>query len=105
MQREPRTRAYGTRTIERLRDSVQDTDSLKFAAACIDARLNTGLLAKYFKVSRMTIFNWFNGRNINEKRLDRVVSFTEIILDDIEKGKLPLGTKKEMVAYFRSLNI
>lgn len=105
MQKEPRTRAYGTRTIERLRDSAQDTYSLQFAAACIDARLNTSLLAKHFNVSRMTIFNWFNGKNINEKRLDRVVSFTQTILDDMEKGKLPLGTKKEMVAYFRSLNI
>lgn len=98
-------RSYGIKTIRRLQESDQHSLSLQFAAVCVDARLNTSLLAKHFGVSRMTIHNWFHDKSMRAKHEEQVEKFVERILNDLEWGILPIKNKSKMRSYLLNLDV
>mgnify|MGYP003121319379 CR=1 FL=1 len=98
-------RSYGSKTIDRLRDSGLSSLSLQFAAVCVDARFDTKLLAEYFKVSRMTIHNWFHDKSMRPHNEEQVEKFIQKALDDLDSGILPIKSKTKMRSYLHNLGL
>lgn len=98
-------RGYSKKTITRLAESEQSTTGVRLIALCVDAKLNASEVAKYFGVSRMTLFNWSKGKAMHPLREKLAVKFIDKIKSDIEQGVLPFPSKEEQVAYLQSMQV
>lgn len=65
---------------------------VQFGKLCVKANLPPGLIADAMGVSRMSVYNWFRGKVVNQKNVEKVEHFMDILEDKLESGALPVPT-------------
>lgn len=62
---------------------------VRLAKLCVDAHFSVTEVAKYLKVSRMTVHTWFKGGKISKDNIVIVKDFMNMIESGFEVGVLP----------------
>jgi DNA-binding transcriptional regulator YiaG len=56
-------RGYSTKFVEAVKAGDQSKLGVRLAVVCIQNNISAQEVAEFFKVSRMTVYNWFNGKS------------------------------------------
>jgi hypothetical protein len=65
---------------------------VQFGKQCVKANLPPGMIADSLGVARQSIHNWFRGKPVREKNIDKIEKFMEIIDIYLEAGELPVSS-------------
>lgn len=96
-------RPYGQKFLLALERSKQDTLGLKLARLCVDANLPAAYVAKALNTSATTVYSWFRGQGIREKRRKEVEVFIDLLKQDFRDGALPVRTTDDAAEYISSM--
>ena len=82
-------RSYSDKFLREL--DKQETDSLGVALArvCVKANLPATYAAVALETSATTVYSWFRGQGIREKKRKTVEVFIELVEADLKVGRLP----------------
>ena len=80
-----------------------DTTGIQLAKACIRAKLPALYVAKALEVTRMTVYSWFRGSPIRDKKRRMVAVFTELIEEDLDNGILPARSTAHAKKYIEEM--
>jgi len=97
------SRTYSEPFLIKLFKANPHKPGVALALACVKANLPAKYVADILDVSRMTIFNWFNGKQIREKNILRIETLTDIIESDTAKGILPARSTMEAKLYLEGV--
>jgi len=77
---------------------------VQFGQLCVKANLPPSEVAKVLGVSRMTLYNWFKGKALRSKNIERIETLTEIINNNFELNTLPVQSHKQAKEFIK-LNV
>ena len=65
---------------------------VQFGKLCVKANLPPSMIADSIGVTRMSIHNWFRGKPIRSRTLDRIEKLMDIINENLDAGNLPVSS-------------
>lgn len=94
-------RTYSEKFLRELHSNENVTNDLgiDLAKLCVKANLPMAYVAKALRVTKLTVFHWFRGRQIRDVRRRDVYRFMAVIEQDLYQGKLPARTMVEAKRY------
>lgn len=95
-------RNYSPRFLTELAAADPNSLGVRLGRLCVEANLPAAYVAIVLECSRMTIYSWFRGRGISEKRRKVVELFMELVAKDIAEGALPVKGTKDAKNYIMS---
>lgn len=75
---------------------------VQFGKLCAKANLPPSMIAGVLGVSRMTIYNWFKGKALRNKNIDRLELAIDIIEDHLDQNNLPVNTHREAKEFIKN---
>ena len=96
-------RPYSDAFLRELSRNQSDGLGVKLARWCVDANLAAVHVAVALEVSRNTVYSWFRGQGVQEKKRSKVESLISLIENDIKDGLLPAKSVKEAKQYIESI--
>jgi hypothetical protein len=93
------SRTYSEPFLIKLFKANPHKPGVALAMACVKANLPAKYVADALDVSRMTVFNWFNGNQIRERNILKIETLTDIIESDTAKEILPARSVSEAKLY------
>lgn len=84
-------RSYSEKFIRELsaNDNVGGNIGIELAKLCVECNIPMPTVAKALGVTKLSVFNWFRGKAINEKRHTAIHSLMASIRWGISRGDLP----------------
>jgi len=96
-------RSYSEKFLLELSHGDPKSLGVRLGRLCVDANLPAVYVAAALEVSRMTIYGWFRGRGISEKKARVVEVFMDLVSKDMAEGVLPAKNIKDGKRYVESL--
>jgi len=96
-------RPYGQKFLIALEKTKPDTLGLQLAKLCVKANLPATMVAIALEVSSTTVYKWFRGQGIRERKRKAVEVFMDLMQEDLEKGVLPVINVDAAAAYMESM--
>lgn len=83
---------------------VADPTSLgvQLGRLCVEANLPAAYVAVVLECSRMTVYSWFRGSGVSEKKRKIVEVFIDLVTKDMAAGSLPAKGSKDAKNYMLS---
>lgn len=94
-------RPYGQKFLLALNRSKDDTLGVELARLCVKANLPATYVATALDTSSTTVYAWFRGQGVRERKRKVVEAFIDLLKDGLKRGVLPVE-KVEDAAYFIS---
>lgn len=82
-------RPYGQKFLIGLQNGDPDSMGIQLGRLCVDANIPAAYVAKALNTSRMTIYSWFRGQSVREKKRKEILVFMDLVRGDMEQGLLP----------------
>lgn len=83
-------KSYSEKYLLSLNDLNEKRIGVQFGKLCVKANLPPSMIADAMGVSRMSVYNWFRGKVVNQKNVEKVERFMDIIEEYLDKGTLPV---------------
>ena len=83
-------KCYSEKFLLRLSSLNSKRLGVQFGKQCVKANLPPGMIADSLGVARQSIHDWFRGRPIREKNIDKVEKLMDILGGYFEAGQLPV---------------
>jgi len=83
-------KSYSEKYLLSLNDLNEKRIGVQFGKLCVKANLPPSMIADAMAVSRMSVYNWFRGKVVNQKNVEKVERFMDIIEANLNKGDLPV---------------
>ena len=83
-------KSYSEKYLLSLNDLNEKRIGVQFGKLCVKANLPPSMIADAMGVSRMSVYNWFRGKVVNQKNVEKVERFMDIIEYNLDKGALPV---------------
>ena len=83
-------KSYSEKYLLSLNDLNEKRIGVQFGKLCVKANLPPSMIADAMGVSRMSVYNWFRGKVVNQKNVEKVERFMDIIEDNLDRGTLPV---------------
>ena len=96
-------RPYGQKFIIALEKTKGDTLGLQLAKLCVRANLPATLVAVALEVSSTTVYKWFRGQGVRERKRKAVEVFIDLLKEDFESGVLPVANINAATDYIESM--
>lgn len=96
-------RCYGDKFLRELMTGDPSSLGIRLGRLCVDANLPAAYVATALECSKMTVYSWFRGRGISEKRRQIVEVFMDMVGKDVENGVLPAKNMKDAKRYIESM--
>ena len=96
-------RPYTQKFLMELGSRQDDSLGTRLARACIHSNLSSTHIAVALGVTRATIHNWFHGMKIARSRRPIVEAFLKLVLEDTQKGDLPVTNAKQSKHYIEMM--
>ena len=96
-------RPYGQKFIIALEKTEGNTLGLQLAKLCVRANLPATMVAIALEVSSTTVYKWFRGQGVRERKRRAVEVFIDLMKEDFEKGLLPVVNVNAAAAYMESM--
>jgi hypothetical protein len=89
-------RPYSGEFLRQLSASTDlDSTGIKLGKLCVANNLSASHVAAVLGVTRTTIYGWFRGHGIREKKLKDVEAFIQLIEEGVREKKLPVNTVED----------
>ena len=82
-------KSYTDKYLLSLNNLNEKRTGVQFGKLCVKANLPPSMIADALGVSRMSVYNWFKGKVINQKNIEKVERCMEIIEFNLNTEKLP----------------
>jgi flagella basal body P-ring formation protein FlgA len=82
-------KSYTDKYLLSLNNLNEKRTGVQFGKLCVKANLPPSMIADALGVSRMSVYNWFKGKVINQKNIEKVERCMEIIEFNLNTDKLP----------------
>ena len=92
-------RSYSDKFLRELAVANPDSLGVRLGRLCVDANLPASYVATALETSRMTVYSWFRGRGVSEKKRGVVEAFISLVEADCKKGMLPANNMADARAY------
>ena len=92
-------KSYSDKYLISLNNLNEKRIGVQFGKLCVKANLPPSMIADAMAVSRMSVYNWFRGKVVNQKNVEKVELFMDIIEDNLSKGTLPVLTTMQARAF------
>ena len=96
-------RPYGQKFLIALNKSEPDTLGLQLAKLCVKANLPATMVATALEVSSTTVYKWFRGQGIRERKRKAVEVLIDLIREDLANGDLPVADVNAAAAYMETM--
>lgn len=96
-------RSYGQKFLLALSQNDGNLLGVQLGRLCVDANLPAAYVARALEVNSMTVYKWFRGRGIREKKRKTVEVFMDLVKHDMEVGLLPAANAKSANEYIRNM--
>jgi hypothetical protein len=82
-------RPYSEKYLRELSKLDPERIGVQLGRICVENNLPIMYVARLFKVSRMTVHNWFRGKYVRDKNYTRIQTFIAQVKDAVTDGTLP----------------
>ena len=96
-------RSYSYEFLLALKDADPTRLGVRLGRLCVEANLPAAYVAKALDVSRMTVYSWFRGQGVNERKRAVVEAFMGLVQKDMEEGKLPAANLFDSKFYIEEM--
>lgn len=98
-------RTYSERFLRELHSNENKSNDLgiDLAKTCVKANLPMAYVAKALRVTKLSIFHWFRGRQIRPDRRRDVLRFIMLLERDLGAGQLPARSTIDAKRYVEKL--
>lgn len=97
------SRPYSDKFLRELSRSESDGLGVELARLCVDANLSAAHIAIVLDVSRTTVYSWFRGQGVRERKRKEVEALISLLKKDMHEQLLPVLTPVEGKKYIESL--
>lgn len=95
-------KSYSEKYLISLSNLNEKRIGVQFGKLCVKANLPPSMVADAIGVSRMSVYNWFRGKVVNQKNVEKVENFMDILEHNLEEGNLPVPTTIEAKQFVTS---
>lgn len=95
-------KSYSTKFLNELMVADPTSLGVQLGRLCVDANLPAAYVAVVLECSRMTVYSWFRGSGISEKKRKLVEVFMDLVAKDMASGVLPAKGCKDAKNYILS---
>jgi len=96
-------RTYGEKFLQGLADGNPGSTGVRLGRLCVDLNLPAAYVAAALGVSKMTVYGWFRGRGVSEKKSRTVEAFIALVEEDTRNGVLPAKNLKDAKSYVEAM--
>jgi hypothetical protein len=96
-------RPYGQKFLIALEKSQTETLGLQLAKLCVEANIPATAVAAALEVSGTTVYKWFRGQGVRERKRREVEVFIDLVKEDFANGILPAKDSKAAIEYIESM--
>lgn len=96
-------RPYGSKFLVALEKNKEQTLGIQLAKLCVKANLPATLVAKALNTSSTTVYSWFRGQGVRERKRRTVEVFIDLLKADIADGRLPVKDLDEAAEYISEM--
>ena len=96
-------RPYGQKFLIALEKSGFETLGLQLAKLCVKANLPATLVAFALDTSSTTVYKWFRGQGIRERKRKAVEVLIDLMREDLANGDLPVADVNAAAAYMETM--
>lgn len=96
-------RPYGQKFLLALQKTKLDLLGIQLAKLCVKANLPATFVAAALETTPTTVYSWFRGQGIREKKRKAVETFMELIQEDLNKKNLPVANIEDAAEYISNL--
>ena len=97
------SRSYSHKFLLALQQADGERLGVKLGRLCVEANLPALYVAKALEVSRISLYNWFEGKGIREDKRKVVEVFMDLVQQDMNSGVLPAASTIEAKFYIESM--
>lgn len=95
-------RNYSVKFLNGLAAADPDSLGVRLGRLCVDANLPAAYVAAVLECSRMTVYSWFRGNGVSEKKRKTIEVFMGLIERDMVEGVLPAKGVKDAKNYIQA---
>jgi hypothetical protein len=96
-------RPYGQKFLLALQKTKLDLLGIRLAKLCVKANLPATLVAVALETTPTTVYSWFRGQGVREKKRKDVELFMDLLQEDLNKKNLPVATIEDAAEYISNL--
>ncbi|NBS71410.1 hypothetical protein EBT31_21235 [bacterium] len=96
-------RPYSQKFLLELYGNTSDGLGVQLAKLCVKANLPATYVAVACETTRTSIYSWFRGQGIREKKHNLVKSFIALVESDMANGVLPAKSTEEAKKYIEAM--
>lgn len=96
-------RSYSYEFLLALKDADPTRLGVRLGRLCVEANLPAAYVAKALEVSRMTVYSWFRGQGVNERKRAVVEAFMTLVEKDMDADKLPAASLFDAKRYIEGM--
>jgi hypothetical protein len=96
-------RSYSYEFLLALKDADPTRLGVRLGRLCVEANLPAAYVAKALQVSRMTVYSWFRGQGVNERKRGVVEAFMTLVQKDMDENKLPAANLYDAKCYIEEM--
>jgi len=96
-------RSYSDKFLRELMEADPSSLGVRLGRLCVEANIPAAYAAVALECSRMTVYSWFRGKGVSEKKSKIVEVFMDLVKKDMDEGVLPAKGMKDAKHYIESL--
>lgn len=96
-------RPYGSKFLVALEKNKEETLGIQLARLCVRANLPATLVAKALDTSPTTVYSWFRGQGVRERKRRTVEVFIDLLKADLAGDRLPVKDLDEAADYISEM--
>lgn len=96
-------RTFSTKFLNQLAQNESATLGVELGRLCVDAGLSATHIAEALEVSKTSVYSWFRGAGIREKKLRDVESLMRLLKQDMQTGALPVKSIADARRYIKDI--
>jgi hypothetical protein len=96
-------RSYSDNFLRSLAEGDPNSLGIRLGRLCVDANIPAAYVAVALECSRMTVYSWFRGGGVSEKKRRVVEAFMALVEEDVRNKNLPCRNVSDAKNYIQSM--
>ena len=96
-------RSYSEKFLLELNKQTVDSLGVELARLCVKTNLPATYVAVALETTPTTVYSWFRGLGVREKKRRIVEAFMKIVQEDMSMGRLPARNMPDAKAYIEEM--
>jgi hypothetical protein len=96
-------RPYSQKFLMELQNGDPDSLGIQLGRLCVDCNIPAAYVAKALNTSRITVYSWFRGASVREKKRREILTFMDLVRADAAQGYLPAKNVTDAKRYIEGM--